>query len=157
MSSKSIVCGVDASDDAGDVVLVASMMASRLGDRLVIAHVAELAWTQPSYAGRGVPVMSTASADIDAIESAAHRLIENIVDERQLSEVDERVEFGVPAEQLAEIADQEEAELIVVGSRGPGSFKAAFLGRVSHELIGLARCPVLVVPPGTGGRVISRL
>jgi nucleotide-binding universal stress UspA family protein len=101
--------------------------------------------------------MSTASADIDAIESAAHRLIENIVDERQLSEVDERVEFGVPAEQLAEIADQEEAELIVVGSRGPGSFKAAFLGRVSHELLGLARCPVLVVPPGTGGRVISRL
>ena len=37
--------------------------------------------------------------------------------------------------------------MIVVGSRGRGAFKAAFLGSVSTSLIGVARCPVLVVPP----------
>jgi nucleotide-binding universal stress UspA family protein len=37
--------------------------------------------------------------------------------------------------------------LIIVGSRGRGAFKAAFLGSVSNELIGVVRCPVLVVPP----------
>ena len=91
--------------------------------------------------------MSATTADIDAIEHAAHKLIEKILDEQQLTEAAGRVVFGVPAEQLAEIADQEQAELIVVGSRGRGSFKAAFLGSVSHEIIGLAPCPVLVVPP----------
>jgi nucleotide-binding universal stress UspA family protein len=38
--------------------------------------------------------------------------------------------------------------MIVVGSRGRGAFKAAFLGSVSTSLIGVARCPILVVPPG---------
>lgn len=37
----------------------------------------------------------------------------------------------------------------IVGSRGRGAFKAAFLGSVSTDLIGVARRPVLVVPPGT--------
>lgn len=52
----------------------------------------------------------------------------------------------VPAERLADLADAEDAELIVVGSRGRGAFKAAFLGSVSNSLVGVARCPVLIVP-----------
>ena len=46
------------------------------------------------------------------------------------------------------VADEEDAELIVVGSRGRGAFKAAFLGSVSNALVGVARCPVLIVPHG---------
>lgn len=34
-----------------------------------------------------------------------------------------------------------------VGSRGRGPVKAALLGGVSADLIGVARCPVLVIPP----------
>jgi nucleotide-binding universal stress UspA family protein len=37
--------------------------------------------------------------------------------------------------------------LIVVGSRGRGAFKAAYLGSVSTSLVSIAR-PVLIVPPG---------
>jgi nucleotide-binding universal stress UspA family protein len=59
-----------------------------------------------------------------------------------------RVVSGFAAERLAELADEAAAELIVVGSRGRGGFKGAFLGSVSTSLIGVARCPVLVVPPG---------
>ena len=55
---------------------------------------------------------------------------------------------GLPAERLADLADEEGAYLIVVGSRGGGAFKRAFLGSVSSDVIGLARRPVLVVPPG---------
>jgi nucleotide-binding universal stress UspA family protein len=36
----------------------------------------------------------------------------------------------------------------VVGSRGRGAFRSAFLGSVSNSLVGVARCPVLIVPPG---------
>ena len=36
---------------------------------------------------------------------------------------------ATPAERLAELADDEGAELIVVGSRGRGAFEATFLGQ----------------------------
>jgi nucleotide-binding universal stress UspA family protein len=42
--------------------------------------------------------------------------------------------------------------LIVVGSRGRGAFRSAFLGSVSSGLVGVARCPVLVVPAGATER-----
>lgn len=56
--------------------------------------------------------------------------------------------IGLAAERLADLADEEDAGLIVVGSRDRGAFRAAFLGSVSTSLIGVARCPGLVVPPG---------
>jgi nucleotide-binding universal stress UspA family protein len=44
-----------------------------------------------------------------------------------------------------------DAAFIVVGSRGRGAFKAAILGSVSKDLMGVARRPVLVVPARANG------
>lgn len=88
---------------------------------------------------------SSVEAELEAGES----LLEQILSEEGLEDAEPRVVFGFPAARLADLADEERAELIVVGSRGRGAFKAALLGSVSTDLIGVARRPVLVVPPGT--------
>jgi nucleotide-binding universal stress UspA family protein len=48
-----------------------------------------------------------------------------------------------PAEVL--IRRSEEADLLVVGSRGHGGFVGMLLGSVSQHLVGHASCPVVVV------------
>jgi nucleotide-binding universal stress UspA family protein len=72
--------------------------------------------------------------------------------EESLGRVERRVEFGQPAEQLVRVAEEENAELVVVGSRGRSPMRAALLGSVSASAIALARCPVLVVPPEAAAR-----
>src|SRR3954468_15161797 len=52
---------------------------------------------------------------------------------------------GNPARAL--LAVSEDADLLVVGSRGHGAFVGALLGSVSHQVVAHARCPVVVVPP----------
>jgi hypothetical protein len=42
----------------------------------------------------------------------------------------------------------ENADLMVVGSRGGGGFGALFLGSVSSQVVHHAKCPVVVVPTG---------
>lgn len=56
------------------------------------------------------------------------------------------VRDGRPAEVLAELARETDADEIVVGTRGMGRFAAA-LGSVAHALLGQADRPVVVVPP----------
>jgi nucleotide-binding universal stress UspA family protein len=51
---------------------------------------------------------------------------------------------GNPARAL--LVASEDADLLVVGSRGHGAFVGAFLGSVSHQVVAHARCPVVVVP-----------
>ena len=150
MSSR-IVCGVDGSPDSQIALNVAARLAERLNLGLVVAHVAEPAYVPYTAAARfgGSAGRQALMEEVESQEELAERLLEQVVAAAGV-DGDRRTAVGVPAERLAEIADEEDAELIVVGSRGNGrgAFKAAFLGNVSNALVGVARCPVLIVPAG---------
>jgi nucleotide-binding universal stress UspA family protein len=144
MTGSSLVCGVDGSRDARVALRLAAQLSRRLGVRLVVAHV-----VQPPVATSelGPTARQLAEVPLDDLLAAGEALVERVLEEEQLGEAKRRVVLGFPADRLADIADDEAAELIVVGSRGRGAFKSAFLGSVSTDVIGVARCPVLVVPP----------
>jgi nucleotide-binding universal stress UspA family protein len=148
----SIVCGVDGSPDSQTAIGVAARLAERLGARLVLAHVVEAALVPYAAIGGAGGIAPRPMIPLlpEEQEEAGARLLERIAVAVGLGDAEQRVALGLPAERLADLADDEGAELIVVGSRGRGRFKAAFLGSVSNSLVGIARCPVLIVPPGAG-------
>jgi nucleotide-binding universal stress UspA family protein len=143
--TSSIVCGVDGSRDARVALRLAAQLASRLGLRLVVAHVVQPPAPAP---GIGPTARQLMTAPVDALVAGGEALVNRILEEERLGAAERRVDLGFPADRLADVADEEAAALIVVGSRGRGAFKAALLGSVSADVIGVARCPVLVVPPG---------
>jgi len=140
----SIVCGVDGSTESRSALRVAAQLSRQLGVPLVIAHVTQAAVFAPVVGSTGPALSQPTSQELRAGEV----LLEQIAEEEDLSDATLESQYGLPAERLAELADEEGAAFVVVGSRGRGAFKAAFLGSVSRDLIGVARCPVLVVPPG---------
>ncbi len=145
-----IVCGVDGSPDSRAALEVAAQLGNRLGSTLILAHVAELVYVPyaAAYPFGGTAGPATVMEETESEEEAAARLVQRVAADARLANAETRVAVGHPAERLAELADEEDAELVVVGSRGRGAFKAAFLGSVSYNLVGVARCPVLIVPPG---------
>lgn len=55
------------------------------------------------------------------------------------------VRNGPVARGIVSFADEHDADLIVLGSRGLGSLEGYLLGSVSHKVTGLSEIPVLVV------------
>jgi nucleotide-binding universal stress UspA family protein len=119
-----IICGLDDSDVAGRVAGTATWLARALAADVMAIHV----------------------RDQSAGCSPTARVPEGI--RSQAAGADVRGEHGYPARRLAQIADAEEATLLVVGSRGRGALRSAALGSVSRELAVSAPCPVVIVPPG---------
>jgi len=54
--------------------------------------------------------------------------------------VDDRVENGI-----LRVADEMDADIIVMGTRGLSTLRGAIMGSVSHAMIEKATCPVLIV------------
>jgi len=56
---------------------------------------------------------------------------------------------GFPVEEL--IKAGQDADMIVLGSRGAGGFTRLMMGSVSSQVVLHAHCPVLIVPPEDRG------
>jgi nucleotide-binding universal stress UspA family protein len=65
-------------------------------------------------------------------------------------EVDAVIVPRAPAEALVEVADERDARVIVVGTRGESPFRGALLGSTPHKLLHISDRPVLVVPERSG-------
>jgi nucleotide-binding universal stress UspA family protein len=132
--SGTIICGVDEKATAREAFDVALDLSQRLDARLLMVHVA---------AGELDPRETELLLAEIAVEAGMERHTER------------RVAFGDAVEELASLADEERADLLVVGAGWRGASSAVRLGSVSTILSRRAPCPVVIVPPGVGLR--SRL
>jgi nucleotide-binding universal stress UspA family protein len=121
---------------------VAQRFAERLGVRLVLAHVVPLplivGYPEVAYAARSrdLETEDRAGQDLEQVASAASLGAQAV----------RRLEFGAPTGGLVAVAEEENDELIVVGSRRRGAWDAVLRGSLPHALASRATCPVLVVP-----------
>ena len=133
-----VVVGVDSSENAKAALRWAAEQARSTGATVE----AVITWdVVPTY---GV-AMVTSPAPHEYEQGAAEALHDSVVEVLgEDSGVVERVERGHPAEVL--VGASEQARLLVVGSRGRGTWGAALLGSVSQHCVQQSRCPVVVVP-----------
>ncbi len=138
-SGPVIVVGVDGSDSSKDALRWAAGQARLTGATLR----AITAWSVPmmNY-GAAMPGSIEADVSRDCREALDQALADALGAAPSIKVAADVVE-GHPADVLVRAA--EEAELLVVGSRGHGAFKGMFLGSVSNHCVSHAPCPVVVV------------
>jgi nucleotide-binding universal stress UspA family protein len=64
---------------------------------------------------------------------------------KTLAKVSSHVRRDAPGEEIAQLAVDLDADLVVVGARGATSVQRLTLGSVAHAVVTLALCPVLLV------------
>lgn len=139
-----VVVGFDGSDAARAAVDWAAAEARLRGRGLTIVH----ALLPPVTTG-GLGVGLPPSLDIlDDLEAAARDELEQVASSLRGTdlEVDGTVRIGAPSSVMLEAS--EEADLVVIGSRGHGGFTGLLLGSVGAQVAAHAGCPVAVIRHG---------
>jgi nucleotide-binding universal stress UspA family protein len=137
-----IVCGVTDSDEGRGALVVAAELSERLGLRLVLAHVAE------TIAPLDVNVEGNESVTTRADREGAARLVARLAAEHGVGgNAEQRSAVGDPAALLGQIAAEEAADLIVVGSRARGRLRRGLESRLVRQLETATPVPVVIAPP----------
>lgn len=136
---KKIIWATDGSSSADRALEVASSLVSEDHGTLVAVHSVEY------VVGKGeIPVDYAEDEDEAKIAKQVADLKGRGVDATLRV-----VQGGVTgaAHTLARVAEEEGADLIVIGTRGHTPLSGLLLGSVTQRLLHFAPCPVLVVPP----------
>ena len=129
-----IVCAVDDSPEAGEALRVAARLSGDTALRLVVVYVDESSGAGAAFRGPS--------------GQRSRQLLDRLLALQGLNGgADKRVEVGDPANELARVAAEEAASVIVIGSRGRHWWQRRSTSRLTAELAATADCPVVVVPP----------
>lgn len=139
MSVKRILVGTDGSEHAQRAVRWAADLAAQTGAEVVAAHSVGLLVTTPDGPVPSTPFHDRLQRSLDG----------EWTEELRAAGVPVRCRLveGSAVTALLQVAEDESADLVVVGSRGAGGFSDLHLGSTSHQVALYADRPVTIIPP----------
>jgi nucleotide-binding universal stress UspA family protein len=139
---KRILVGVDGSREASAAVEAAVTLARSVGANVMLAYVVPR---------RPPPGPATFAPDLVRVDNLEQTHAAGLLREAEKRctgagvLVDSKTLTGPVAETLADVAESDDYDLVVVGHRGRGGVARALLGSVADRLLRLSRRPLLIV------------
>ena len=144
-----IVCGVTDGDEGHAALELGVELSQRLGLRLVLAHVAEGLAPLDGY-GYGD---DNESVTMKGNRRGGELLLARLAREHGVGDTAEcRVGVGEPALVVGQIAAEEAADVIVVGSRARRWPGRGLQSKLAAGLESESPVPILIAPPANGRR-----
>lgn len=143
---NNILIAIDGSEYSQKALEFACTMAGKFEGALHILHVPQGTAADRVMALGGAAILIHASKD--EIEEAGKKLIESAVDvakEANCNSITTELRSGDPAKEIVASAAENDADFIVIGSRGLGDFGGLLLGSVSHKVNHSAPCTCITV------------
>lgn len=141
---KKILCAVDFSEASPKVAEYAKLMAKTFGAKLVVIYAAP---SLSQYVGFHVPPNSIENF-VGEIVSGAEKTMDNYLNEVfEGIEVEGRVVTGYAAEEIMRAADEEDADLIIMGTHGRKGIDRILFGSVAEKIVKSSKRPVMTIRP----------
>lgn len=140
-----IIVGVDGSDHSCRALHWAMLEAARHHLPLTVMSVHPAPTRPVTEVYWPVPVHPDSDDDLEFARAAVAQLVDKVASDvgQSASDVIVSVVRGDPAQELLREAD--DADMLVVGTRGVGGFSKLMMGSVSSKVTHHATCPVVVI------------
>ncbi len=135
MNLRKILCPVDLSGASQAANEFASVLAKSTGAEIVYFHV-----TLPE-----APYGSYGSADPSELMGQDLARLKSIQPTVEGVQASWQVDFGPPAQRIVEYANENDVDLIVIGTHGHTGLRRVLMGSVAESVVRKAECPVLAI------------
>jgi universal stress protein A len=141
---KRILCPTDFSEASYEAIPVANELAEQFSAELLIVNVV-LPIPAPGILPTHAPSQFNVSLYEEQLQISSKKGLNKIIEERISEELHARpiVLLGKAADQIAEIAEKERVDLVVIPTHGRTGSHHLVFGSVAEKVVRLATCPVL--------------
>jgi nucleotide-binding universal stress UspA family protein len=139
-----ILCAIDFSEASSQVFDYAKTLASCTNAKLTVVYVAP---SLSQYVGFHVPPSSIDSFVKEIVEGADKSMDDFLKENAAGLDVKGRVVTGYAAEEITKAAEEENADMIVMGTHGRTGIDKILFGSVAEKVVKTSACPVLTVRP----------
>ncbi len=147
-SAQPILVPVDFSPHSEAALLCAIDLAKCLGQPLLVLHVVHDPGSMPGYYAKALN-----KKRLHRIEDAAAEMLKGFLHAvgkrhhafKKLDGIESLLVKGLPSHRILEVAEQRNASMIVLGSRGLTGMQHLLIGSVAERIVHLAQVPVTVV------------
>jgi universal stress protein A len=143
---KKILCPTDFSDPSYEAFKTASELAVQFSAELCLVHVIG---PIPTASAPGVaPAGFSVGVYQQELEKSAQRDLQKVIDEKMPQGIVARaiVAHGDAANEIVRVADEEDADIIIIATHGRTGWRHLVFGSVAERVVRHANCPVLTVP-----------
>lgn len=135
--SSGIVVGYDGSEHAKAALRAGLDVGKAYGEKVIIAFGYDLNPVAGEIHDYHAAVRELADQRLSEALAVAHAAG---------TEVEATIVERAPAEALVALAEERDARVIVIGTRGESPLRGALLGSTAHKLLHVTDRPVLVIP-----------
>jgi len=135
---KRIVVGIDFNEPSLAALEYARSLAASFGSSVSVLHVIQPVTTE---------IYAYSAQMIENWERTAYERLWALFPAAERTALQGRAEVrvGLPVEEILSFADEQNADLIILGTHGRGPIGHLFIGSVAERVVRRARCPVLTV------------
>ena len=144
---KKILLATDGSEDASVATRAAVDLSSSSGSELHVVYVFEFIPPR-EYIGLALRIRSPFASEREGREMLVEQV--SLIEETGNIVHAAHLRMGSPVDEILNTAEEIEADLVVIGSRGLGGVKRLLMGSVSERVVHYATCPVLVLRSAEG-------
>jgi nucleotide-binding universal stress UspA family protein len=147
---KKMICATDFSGPAMRALDYARALAEKFGAELTVVNVVDTVPTgAPPVGGSPVATTLNVAEHQKMLTRTARQNLDELLEKHGSPDlaIRKHVAEGRPSAEIVQLAEEEGADLIVLGTQGHGRLHRFLFGSVAERVVRSAPCPVLTVGP----------
>ncbi len=141
---KKILCPTDFSEPSYEALKVANELAQHFSADLLLVHVIN---PIPIVSTPTGPMSFNVSSYQKELEDSAKKSLQDIINQMVAKElkVIPIVAYGIAADEIVSIAEEQNVDLIVIATHGRTGFRHLISGSVTEKVVRISHHPVLTI------------